>query len=85
ATWGILMAAIVVVLINSSGLAGLQTASLVAALPFTVILLLMGVALLKMLRADQGKATTEETETANEKESAYERVPIRSALTTPKK
>ncbi|MCG3087987.1 BCCT family transporter [Sporosarcina cyprini] len=85
ATWGILMAAIVVVLINSSGLAGLQTASLVAALPFTIILLLMGVALLKMLRSDQGAATVEETETSSEKESTYERVPIRSALTTPKK
>lgn len=51
--WGVLMAAIVAVLINSSGLQGLQTASLVAALPFTIILLLMGYSLLKTLKADE--------------------------------
>lgn len=50
--WGVLMAAIVVVLLMSSGLQGLQTASLITALPFTVILLMIGIALLKTLRED---------------------------------
>ncbi len=36
--WGVLMAGITAVLIASSGLKGLQTASLVSALPFTIIL-----------------------------------------------
>lgn len=50
--WGVLMAAISVVLLFSSGLEGLQTASLVSALPFTIILLLMGVALWKSLHKE---------------------------------
>lgn len=47
--WGILIGAIAAVLLLSSGLEGLQTASLVAALPFTVILVFMCVSLLKSL------------------------------------
>lgn len=58
--WGVLMSAIVAVLTISSGLQGLQTASLVAALPLTVILLLMGFSLLKTIRADE--AVSVETE-----------------------
>lgn len=50
--WGVLMAAMVAVLITSSGLQGLQSASLVAALPFTFILLLICFSLVKTLRAD---------------------------------
>lgn len=50
AIWGVLMSAIVAVLIISSGLQGLQTASLVAALPLTFILFLMGFSLMKSLR-----------------------------------
>ncbi|MBT2687331.1 BCCT family transporter [Bacillus sp. ISL-47] len=51
-TWGILMGAIAAVLLLSSGLEGLQTASLVAALPFTIILVLMCASLFKMLRKE---------------------------------
>lgn len=40
-TWGVLQSAIAIVLLLSGGLEGLQTASIVAALPFTVIMLLM--------------------------------------------
>ncbi|MDW2876269.1 MULTISPECIES: glycine betaine uptake BCCT transporter [Bacillaceae] len=47
--WGILIGAIAAVLLLSSGLEGLQTASLVAALPFTVILVFMCISLLKSL------------------------------------
>ncbi len=48
--WGILIAAIAAVLLASGGLSSLQTASLVSALPFTVLLLLMMVAMIRMLR-----------------------------------
>ncbi|MGD6842340.1 BCCT family transporter [Bacillus infantis] len=47
--WGILIGAIAAVLLLSSGLEGLQTASLVAALPFTIILVFMCISLLKSL------------------------------------
>jgi len=48
--WGILMSAIAGVLLYAGGLEALQTASLIAALPFTVLLLLMIVAMVKLLR-----------------------------------
>ena len=50
--WGTLIAAISVVLIISSGLQGLQTASLISALPFTFIMILMCRALFISLRRD---------------------------------
>jgi len=50
--WGVLMAAITVVLIISSGLKGLQTASLVSALPFTFILIFMSITLFKSIYMD---------------------------------
>jgi glycine betaine transporter len=51
-TWGILQSAIAVVLLISGGLNGLQTASIVAALPFAVVLIGMCVSLLKALQAE---------------------------------
>ena len=50
--WGVLMAAIAAALLYSGGLDALQTASLVSALPFTAILLLMLLALAKVLRKE---------------------------------
>ncbi|KKK38056.1 glycine/betaine ABC transporter permease [Mesobacillus campisalis] len=50
--WGALMSAIAAVLLYAGGLEALQTASLVAALPFTVILLLMMFAIGKLLRKE---------------------------------
>lgn len=50
--WGIVQSAIAVALLMSGGLKGLQTASIVVALPFAVIMLLMIVSLLKALRAE---------------------------------
>ncbi|WP_077622682.1 BCCT family transporter [Sediminibacillus massiliensis] len=47
--WGILMSAIAGVLLFAGGLQALQTASLIAALPFTIILLLLMVAIIKLL------------------------------------
>lgn len=53
--WGVLMAAVASVLLLSSGLQGLQTASLISALPFTVIMLLIGVSLYLSLRKETKK------------------------------
>jgi glycine betaine transporter len=50
--WGILMAAIAGVLLYAGGLEALQTASLISALPFTVILLLLTISLGKLLRKE---------------------------------
>ncbi|SEM64245.1 choline/carnitine/betaine transport [Mesobacillus persicus] len=50
--WGVLMSSIATVLLISSGLSGLQTASIVAALPFTFILLAMTFTLHKVLKQD---------------------------------
>lgn len=54
--WGVLLSAIVAVLITSSGLQGLQTASLLAAVPFTVILLLICYAVWKLIKKDEAAA-----------------------------
>ncbi|MFD1019780.1 BCCT family transporter [Thalassobacillus hwangdonensis] len=48
--WGFLMAAIAAVLLVANGLDALQTASLVSALPFTVILFIFMYAFLKVIR-----------------------------------
>lgn len=50
--WGILQSSIAAVLLWSGGLNGLQTASIVAALPFCVIMLLMVVSLSKALNEE---------------------------------
>ena len=50
--WGTLMASIAGVLIYSGGLEALQTASLIAALPFTLLLLLLLVAMTKLIRKE---------------------------------
>lgn len=50
--WGVLLAAIAGVLLFAGGLEALQTASLIAALPFAVLMLLMIAALIKLLRKD---------------------------------
>ncbi|KUP23971.1 BCCT family transporter [Paenibacillus sp. DMB5] len=51
-TWGILQSAIAVVLLISGGLSGLQTASIVAALPFAIVLMGMCFSLLRALQAE---------------------------------
>lgn len=50
--WGVLMASIAAVLLFSGGLEALQTASLISALPFTVLLLLMVWAFIKIIRTE---------------------------------
>ncbi|MDQ0352134.1 choline/carnitine/betaine transport [Alkalibacillus filiformis] len=51
--WGVLISAIAGVLLLAGGLDALQTASLVSALPFTVILLILLYSIIKMLRNEQ--------------------------------
>jgi choline-glycine betaine transporter len=67
--WGVLMAAITAVLIVSSGLRGLQTASLVTALPFTIILILISISLLKSLNREKIEAEIELEETQWQKKA----------------
>lgn len=50
--WGLLMAAISAVLLVAGGLNALQTASLISALPFTVIIFIFVYAFLKMIRKE---------------------------------
>lgn len=50
--WGVLMSAIAAVLLYAGGLEALQTASLISALPFTVLLLLMLWAFIKIVRRE---------------------------------
>ncbi|NBJ71111.1 MULTISPECIES: BCCT family transporter [Clostridia] len=57
--WGLLITAIAVVLLLAGGLEALQTASLISALPFTVILLLMVISFSRMLSRDYQKARQE--------------------------
>ncbi|MCT2535433.1 BCCT family transporter [Aquibacillus koreensis] len=50
--WGVLMSAIAAVLLYAGGLKALQTASLISALPFTIILLMLIFAILKLLKKE---------------------------------
>ena len=50
--WGVLMSAIAAVLLFSDGLEALQTASLISALPFTALLLLMVWSFIKIIRTE---------------------------------
>ncbi|MBM7586978.1 choline/carnitine/betaine transport [Bacillus pakistanensis] len=57
AVWGVLIAAITAVLIVSSGLEGVQSIALIAALPFTIILILISISLFKSLYTEKKNAT----------------------------
>jgi len=59
-TWGMLQSAIAVVLLISGGLNGLQTASVVAALPFAVVLLGMCASLVKALQQEDAERRKQE-------------------------
>ncbi|MGW0899463.1 BCCT family transporter [Streptomyces goshikiensis] len=53
-TWGILMAAVAAVLLVAGGLKSLQTATILVALPFVIVMLLLCWALVTELRQDPG-------------------------------
>jgi glycine betaine transporter len=54
--WGLVISASASVLLVSGGLSGLQTASIVAAFPFAVVLLLVLVSLVKGLREEEARS-----------------------------
>ncbi|WP_232108313.1 MULTISPECIES: BCCT family transporter [Streptomyces] len=56
--WGVLMASVAAVLLVVGGLNSLQTATILVALPFVVVMLLLCGALLKELREDPGAGPT---------------------------
>jgi len=51
-TWGFLMSAIAAVLLYAGGLEALQSASLISALPFTAVLLLLMFSMVKLLKKE---------------------------------
>ncbi|GAA2656340.1 MULTISPECIES: BCCT family transporter [Streptomyces] len=53
-TWGVLMAAVAAVLLVAGGLKSLQTATILVALPFVIVMMLLCWALVKELRTDPG-------------------------------
>ncbi|MFE6226854.1 MULTISPECIES: BCCT family transporter [unclassified Streptomyces] len=53
-TWGVLMAAVAAVLLVAGGLNSLQTATILVALPFVVVMLVLCWALVRELREDPG-------------------------------
>ncbi len=57
--WGVLIAAICLTLIVAGGLSGLQSAAVLAALPFTFILYMMVIVLVRELRADRKAMLTQ--------------------------
>lgn len=57
--WGVLIAAICLTLIAAGGLTGLQSASVLSALPFTFILYMMVVVLVRELRTDRKAMLTQ--------------------------
>ena len=52
ATWGFLTGGCAVVLLLVGGLQALQQAAMLSAVPFTVIVVVLGIALIKELRSD---------------------------------
>ena len=50
--WGVIQSAAAAVLLLAGGLKGLQTAAIIAAFPFAIVMILMTVALFKSLRAE---------------------------------
>ncbi|WP_028784699.1 BCCT family transporter [Thalassobacillus devorans] len=65
--WGSLIAILAAVLIISAGLKGLQTASLIGALPFSFVLLVAAISLLKSIREDYRDARRKAEKKAEEK------------------
>ncbi|MCS7462554.1 BCCT family transporter [Paenibacillus doosanensis] len=61
-TWGLTQSAIALVLLLSQGLNALQTASIVTALPFSIIMALMCVSLMRSLREELRKSKKRELE-----------------------
>ncbi|GGC98525.1 glycine/betaine ABC transporter permease [Thalassobacillus devorans] len=65
--WGSLIASLAIILIISAGLEGLQTASLIGALPFSIVLFVAAISLLKSIREDYKDARRKAEKQAEEK------------------
>lgn len=68
--WGLLTSGTATVLLISSGLTGLQTASIVSALPFTLILLAMAATFSNVLRSDYNAALQGKEQSKTKRTSA---------------
>jgi glycine betaine transporter len=73
--WGVLQSSIAVVLLLSGGLSGLQTASIVAALPLALILVFMCVSIQKALHEDSRQIRIKEMERMKKLEAILRREP----------
>jgi glycine betaine transporter len=58
--WGVLVAGIAASLLLAGGLQSVQTATIVFALPFTIVIVLMAIALWRGLREDYAEAQRQE-------------------------
>ena len=72
AIWAVLIATITAVLIVSSGLQGLQSVALIAALPFTVVMILISISLFKSISKDHNAVKIEQ-ETAQVKTNTWKK------------
>ncbi len=71
--WGIMLAVIALVLLTTGGLKGLQTMSIVSALPFMLIMIGMAVSLLKALNQEETRHRRREIERLHELEALLEK------------
>ena len=62
AVWGVLVAGVAISLLLSGGIEAVQTATIVFALPFAIVILLMGVALWRAIREDWREEQRKERE-----------------------
>ncbi len=53
--WGVVLGSLSIILLQSDGLKALQTASIVCALPFTLVMIAMMVSMVKGFRKDRAK------------------------------
>ncbi|SFE42559.1 glycine betaine uptake BCCT transporter [Alteribacillus iranensis] len=91
--WGIIQSSAAAVLLYFGGLAGLETAMIIAALPFTIIMLLMVISILKAFKAersallaDQSSIQAERNKLRKEKdELKKENKKLKEQVGTPKR
>ncbi|WP_018921420.1 glycine betaine uptake BCCT transporter [Salsuginibacillus kocurii] len=70
--WGIIQSSAAAILLLSGGLDALQTAAIIAALPFTIIMILMCVSLMKSLRKERPSLQVERAQLREERRNLKE-------------
>jgi len=68
--WGVAMSLVAIILLLVGGLSSLQTASIVGALPFMIVIVLMCFSIFKALRSEKKPELVESTESGGELEPA---------------